>query len=228
MSPTVSQGRGGRTYRYYVSTDLQRGIRRRVHGDPIRRLPALRVEAWAETLLLRIRPAPSADLAAIKRIEVHAQSVAILLDSKRLAPKLEQTERVKAEINSRLAAGEILALSADGFWLHIPGRLQFRGGGTSIDGQVVSSGPRIDATLTAALKKAHRFVSQNSDESGALARRPSNTYEQRLVRLSFLAPDIQAAILSGRQPARMQLEGLRHAKIPLAWDDQRRIVQSLP
>lgn len=228
MSPTVSQGRGGRTYRYYVSTDLQRGLRRRVQGDTIRRLPAPAVEAWVGSLLVRIRPTLGADLAAIKRIEVHPHSVAVLLDLKCLAPKPEHMARIKSEIATRLVAGESLTVSPEGFWLHIPGRLQFRGGGTSIDGQAVSSGPRIDATLTAALKKAHRFVSQNSDETGALVRRPTNTYEQRLVRLSFLAPDLQSAILSGRQPARMQLEGLRQAKIPLSWDDQRRLVQSLP
>ena len=38
--------------------------------------------------------------------------------------------------------------------------------------------------------------------------------------LAFLAPDIQRAILEGRQPPSFNLEGLAHSSIPLAWADQ--------
>jgi site-specific DNA recombinase len=42
-----------------------------------------------------------------------------------------------------------------------------------------------------------------------------------LIRLAFLAPDIQAAVFAGQQPQNLSLEGLRHRPIPLAWEDQR-------
>jgi hypothetical protein len=44
----------------------------------------------------------------------------------------------------------------------------------------------------------------------------------RLARLSFLAPDIVAAILDGRQPIELTSRALlRIADLPLAWDRQR-------
>ena len=42
----------------------------------------------------------------------------------------------------------------------------------------------------------------------------------RLLRLTLLAPDIQEAILEGRQPKGMQLEELMGA-MPGAWEEQR-------
>jgi hypothetical protein len=44
----------------------------------------------------------------------------------------------------------------------------------------------------------------------------------RLVRLSYLAPDITHAILDGRQPRDLTAEKLLdHSRLPLAWHDQR-------
>jgi len=39
---------------------------------------------------------------------------------------------------------------------------------------------------------------------------------------AFLAPDIQRAILEGRQPAGLTAAQLMNAGIPLAWADQRK------
>ena len=44
----------------------------------------------------------------------------------------------------------------------------------------------------------------------------------RLVRLSYLAPDITKAILDGRQPGDLTVEKLPdHSRLPFAWHDQR-------
>jgi site-specific DNA recombinase len=58
----------------------------------------------------------------------------------------------------------------------------------------------------------------------ALAKREgvSPSYFTRLVRLSYLAPDITQAILDGRQPPDLTLDKLlAHSRLPLAWHDQR-------
>jgi len=44
---------------------------------------------------------------------------------------------------------------------------------------------------------------------------------RRLVPLAFLAPDIQAAIMDGRQPVGLTLQSLRDREIPMSWADQR-------
>ena len=58
----------------------------------------------------------------------------------------------------------------------------------------------------------------------ALAQREGVTrrYVARILQLGFLAPDIIAAILSNRLPARITVDRLR-GPIPLDWNEQRRL-----
>ena len=50
----------------------------------------------------------------------------------------------------------------------------------------------------------------------------SSPYFTRLVRLSYLAPDITEAILDGRQPSHLTADKLlAHSRLPLAWHEQR-------
>ena len=53
----------------------------------------------------------------------------------------------------------------------------------------------------------------------------SPSYFTRLVRLSYLAPDITQAILDGRQPRELTADKLlAHSRLPLAWDQQRNVL----
>src|SRR5215471_10676487 len=85
-----------------------------------------------------------------------------------------------------------------------------------------------DARLIKLLLKAHRFnaalVASDEVPFAALAEREgvSPSYFTRLVRLSYLAPDLTRAILDGRQPRDLTAEKLlAHSRLPLAWHDQR-------
>ena len=50
----------------------------------------------------------------------------------------------------------------------------------------------------------------------------SPSYFTRLVRLSYLAPDITQAILDGRQPRDLTAgKLLAHSRLPLGWHEQR-------
>jgi site-specific DNA recombinase len=78
------------------------------------------------------------------------------------------------------------------------------------------------------LVRAHRFnatLVRNDDVPfSMLAEREgvSRSYFTRVVRLSYLAPDIIQAILDGRQPRDLTAEKLLgHSRLPLAWHDQR-------
>ncbi|HRW59741.1 MAG TPA: hypothetical protein P5340_03725 [Defluviicoccus sp.] len=87
--------------------------------------------------------------------------------------------------------------------------------------------PRHDETLIRALARAHRW--KRMLESGkhcsvseiAEAEKIDRSYVNRLLRLTLLAPDIQEAILDGRQPKGMQLDELTRA-MPKEWAEQRR------
>ena len=54
----------------------------------------------------------------------------------------------------------------------------------------------------------------------------TRSFVNRLLRLTLLAPDIQEAILEGRQAKAMQLEELTRA-MPSAWHEQRQHVCDL-
>jgi site-specific DNA recombinase len=56
---------------------------------------------------------------------------------------------------------------------------------------------------------------------------PSSPYERKVMRLAFLAPDIQAAILEGRQPIGLIRQRLIAGEIPAAWADQRKLFNNL-
>ena len=81
-----------------------------------------------------------------------------------------------------------------------------------------------DARLIKLLIRARRFnatlVGSDGVPFAALAKRQgvSPSYFTRLVRLSYLAPDITRAILEGRHPRGVQ------SRLPLAWHDQRTVL----
>jgi hypothetical protein len=85
---------------------------------------------------------------------------------------------------------------------------------------------RPDETLIRALARAHRW--NRMLEAGkcrsiaeiAEVEKIDRSFVSRLLDLTLLAPDIQEAILEGRQAKRMQLEELTKA-VPGAWEGQR-------
>ena len=88
-----------------------------------------------------------------------------------------------------------------------------------------------DARLIKLLIRAHRFNAALVHSDGmsftALAKREgvSPSYFTRLVRLSYLAPDITQAILDGHQPPRLTADKLlAHSRLPLAWHEQRALL----
>ena len=97
-----------------------------------------------------------------------------------------------------------------------------------IDGTDPLATAKPDARLIKLLIRARRFnaalVGSGGTPFAALAKREgvSPSYFTRLVRLSYLAPDITQAILDGRQPRGLTADKLlAHSGLPLAWHEQR-------
>src|ERR1700730_9028426 len=100
-----------------------------------------------------------------------------------------------------------------------------------IDGTDPFATAKPDARLVKLLIRARRFNATLLDSDGvpfaALAQREgvSPSYFTRLVRLSYLAPEITAAILDGRQPHDLNADKLlAHSRLPLAWHEQRTVL----
>ena len=81
------------------------------------------------------------------------------------------------------------------------------------------------------LIRAHRLHATLVGSPGvpfaALAKQEgvSRSYFTRLVRLSYLAPDITQAILDGNQPPHLTADKLlAHSRLPLPWREQRALL----
>ena len=100
-----------------------------------------------------------------------------------------------------------------------------------VDRAAAFSTAKPDARLVRLLIRAHRFNATLASSGGtpfaALAKQEgvSPSYFTRLVRLSYLAPDITQAILDGRQPSHLTADKLlAHSRLPLPWHDQRTLL----
>ena len=156
--------------------------------------------------------------ALIERIEVRVDQIDIRLRPPRLRALLDVAATPSQGVND----DETELLS-------VPVRLRRAGREIRmvIDG-TDSFAAKPDARLIKLLLRARRFhatlVNSECVPFAVLAEREgvSRSYFTRLVRLSYLAPDIIQAILDGRQPSDLTAEKLlEHSRLPLAWHDQR-------
>ena len=96
-----------------------------------------------------------------------------------------------------------------------------------IDSTDPSATAKPNRRLIKLLIRAHRFHATLVGSPGvpfaALAKQEgvSRSYFTRLVRLSYLAPDITQAILDGNHPPHLTADKLlAHSRLPLAWHEQ--------
>jgi hypothetical protein len=131
---------------------------------------------------------------------------------------------------------ETWSLDDDTITVFIPMTWKRRGGQKVIiapDGGDAWAPPksRPDETLIRALARAHRWNRMleagryHSAQEIADAEKIGRSFVSRLLRLTLVAPDIQEAILEGRQAKGLQLDELTRA-MPSEWGEQRRVLQA--
>jgi DNA invertase Pin-like site-specific DNA recombinase len=204
MSPTFSYGKGGKLYRYYVSAALQQGGKRAAHDPHPRRVPAQLIEERLEKALQGASPASAAStLDAIARVRVLADRLIVTLK-----PEADDSKDIPLR---RLTIPLPLASAA--------GRTQIARGS--------QGGPRHDPVLIRALKKSHAKLEPDVTGKPVLHSAPDHMRERRIQRLAFLAPELQKAILEGRQPPGLTLAHLLDSDIPLTWPEQKKLFATL-
>ena len=98
-----------------------------------------------------------------------------------------------------------------------------------VEGKIVVADrePAPDRTLLRAFALAHGWaaVLRSGKPLGKIATttRHSESFIRTRAQLAFLDPDIQKAILEGRQPPELTLERIIRKPIPLDWDAQARL-----
>ena len=213
MSPTFSYGRGGKLYRYYVSAPLQQGARRDPSDTAIRRISAPPLEANLAAVLRRVIPGcPDDPITLVEvRAELHDRTLHCMLPIDRIVAireRLEPHERVEPDpVDASLAR------------LHLP--LVRRRGETWVLKGPTCDRNRPDPVLVSRRSAPHTpCCTRMMPDCPCSSQRRIRPIGRRLVRLAFLAPEIQRAIVDGRQSAGLTLAQLLKGPIPLDWSQQ--------
>jgi len=213
MSPSFTHGRRQQVYRYYVSSSLQKAGAPASNPEIVQRVPGPALEEQLSQALQRLVPIfEDNPLALPKRVEIHRRSIHVLLEA-----------TVCLGVDARLEQGEKVAPdSAKPDWLRLelPLKVRHSRGRTAIQVSKAKTA-RYDQVMIDALRRAHAMVELDRQRLPTFANAPATQYERRLVRLAFLAPDLQADIFEGRQPAGLNLEQLIEQPVPIDWDEQR-------
>jgi DNA invertase Pin-like site-specific DNA recombinase len=221
MSPTMSTGKSGRRYHYYVSVSLQKGASRpgsqSSEQGPIRRISADALEAQLSQLIARLIPAASNDpLALPDRIEVHRRAIHLTLPRSECAGlqgRLTDNEQIEDDATDPKSLRLVASV-----------RIRNRRGRTEVQHATVRTHTK-DPVLIGALQRAHAMVELDARHLPVCRTSPATQYGRRLLALAFLAPELQLAILEGTQPADLTLEHLLAKPMPASWDAQRKLFE---
>ena len=141
------------------------------------------------------------------QIEKHSIVLRLNTDGVAEAPGLQPDEIDRA----------VLAIEA-------PFELRRRGVGKVVIGE---REPTPDRTLLRALSQAHVWAAELRSGKPlskiAAATGHAESYIRNRSQLAFISPEIQGAILEGRQPTDLTLERIIRKPIPLDWDAQARL-----
>ena len=232
MSPVSCARRGGATYHYYVSSALQSGTPRAAGAVP--RVSAPLIEATVAESLRKFGLAnatdASPDWVAIRnllhRVELGPESLSVELDSdtfERAIRDLNVKDRMPLDRLERTDNGPVFQIPID---------LSKRAGSKwAIGPQGGSAFARstADPVFAGALMRAEAWKKKimtgefTTVDQIAKAEKVTSAYVSRMIRIAFLAPDLKAAILDGRQPRDLTLQFVSTQDIPLDWNDQRRL-----
>ena len=168
----------------------------------------------------------------LKRVEIHSDTVHLAISGPALFRPHTDIEIEAGRLGQRLSPGERFVVDHNDqaiLRLILPIRLKLRGGRSWIvtpSGSPLVAKPQVDRTLIKGLRSARHLIDQISCAPGLVgpehSRSPASAYERALCKLAFLAPDIQRAVLEGRQPPGFNLQQLIKCTVPLAWADQRK------
>jgi DNA invertase Pin-like site-specific DNA recombinase len=162
--------------------------------------------------------------ATVSRIQVHADRIDIALHTASLARCLESGS--VEPIDSQTHDPEPLITT-----LTIPARLKRTGLEMRFVVEGAADESRADASLMRIMVRAHtirsRLLRDSSLSIDEIARQEDlgPSYVTRLLRLTFLAPDIVTRILSGRHPPELTARKLMaDTRLPLDWNEQRTLL----
>ncbi len=230
MSPVANSNRHGQNYRYYVSSKVQCGRSvGRLDDKAIRRISAGPLETLIRERVERICPGPPAfPHGLVERVDATTTHLVITLTRDQIPGWTLDADGALERLIRRAAPDErVWRVGEEGaIKLAIAVSPKLTGGRTEFltaEGKPGQLAARRDTRLVRALKTAHSRLKAWRDDP-AVGVKHDTQYDRRLLALAFLAPDLQRAILDGRQGPRMTLSALRAMDLPLCWTAQRSLL----
>jgi len=182
-------------------------------------------EGWNDLVPVEVR---GILLALVTRIDVQEKRVDIEVNVARITDVLGNDPMDLPDASEEVGKADRLTLT-------VLARLKRAGLGTKmvIDGTAGRGRKgKADPSLAKLIVKGHVFRDKLIKGEGAslsdiaVRQGVTRSYFTRLVRLTFLAPDITRAILEGRQPQTLTAAKLKEAsRLPLGWPEQREVLE---
>jgi len=206
MSPSFSTKKGVR-YRFYVSSALLRGM-----ADNAGALPRVSASQIESVILAELR----------SRFGEHTQSSERALLENYVERVVLSKDRVRLSLK-----GDAAGVGQS--QIEMPWQVPFSSGSRIEGAQELQAGKKGQA-LIQAIVRAHHWIQMleagkyNSIEELASAVNLNLKVIREMSRLAFLAPDITAAILEGKQPHYIDLKSLKKAAL-FSWGAQRGVLR---
>jgi DNA invertase Pin-like site-specific DNA recombinase len=176
---------------------------------------------WSAMTVMQMRPMLTT---LIQRIVVGVDRVDIQLLPSRIAALLRDGPISKGPVDEQ----------EQPIILSVPAQLRRAGLGIRIlideaasPGRAAKADPKLIKLIARAHLFNNKLAESSSEHLADVARRERMTrsYFTRVLRLTYLAPDIMRAILEGRHPRDLSAQKLlSHSRLPLTWPEQRRIL----
>ena len=219
MSPSHGYGRFGAKYRYYVSSGDKRS--QDSSSGYVSRVSAALVEELVLDRFRGVLNQPAASwpelLPLLRKVEVSRRSL-VLQIARRAG---------WSPLNADVAETKVEVVGDHVLRLEFAACMEPRKGKTTLAPAARVQRAYFDRHLIAALKRAHRELARHGIAPAAgksdlnEARGLPDPYLRRIASLAFLAPDIQRAIVTGKQPPWLTLKQLTDSELPSNWDEQR-------
>ena len=227
----------GRRYRYYVSQSLQMG--RRSDSAYGWRLPGQVIEKAVYGIIRAILSNQDELVHVLTTAAIPVHHVSEALSEAQSACKQpdEELDSFLQRASVKIDGIEVVLSLAPLLPQHnvhitrtMPMQIQRRGNEMRLAIQNAADSPA-DETMIKSIARAHVWAEEIMSGSVAamtdiaIREKVSDSYVKKVMPLAFLAPDIVAAILAGRQPADLTNQKLiRQVEISLDWQEQRRVL----
>ena len=176
---------------------------------------------WSELQPRQLRPILAA---LIQRVIVRVERIDLLLLPSRIAGLLRDGSPGPASASIEPEKEQPLVLSVPVSLRRVGFGIKMLIDETASPGRAARPDPRLIKLIARAHLLNSKLAESKSERLKELAQsqRMTSSYFTRVLRLTFLAPDITRAILEGRHPQDLTARKLlAHSRLPLTWAEQR-------